>query len=72
MCFKKINKWVEKGIKNFKWYDISLIKGSVFFSTLFLITAWDYFRVLVLSFEWYWYLFLAIILGISPMMKFFK
>ncbi len=65
-------KWAEKGIKNYKWYDISLLKATVFFSTLFLLTVWDGFRDFVLGYEWYWYLSLAILAMISPMIKMFK
>jgi len=60
--------WLEKIIKKMKWYDISLVKLSVFFATLFLITVWSGFRNLVLGFEWYWYLIISIILMI-PLLK---
>ena len=46
-------KWAEKGIKNYKWYDVSLLKATVFFFTLFLLTVWDGFRDFVLGYEWY-------------------
>ena len=61
-------KWIEKLIKKMKWYDISIIKSSVFFATLFLITAWAGFRTFVLGFEWYWYLIITILLMI-PLLK---
>jgi len=60
--------WLNDNIKKMKWYDISLVKLTVFFTTLFLITAWTGFRNLVLEFEWYWYLLLAIIL-MMPLLK---
>ena len=63
-----ITKWLKKFIKRMKWYDISLIKLSVFFSTLFLITIWAGFRNLVLGVEWYWYLIISVILMI-PIFK---
>lgn len=63
-------KWMENGIRKLSWYDISLIKGAVFFSTLFLLTVWDSFRNIALSIDWYWYLALAILFTISPMSKF--
>ena len=49
-------KMVENCAKKMKWQDMSLLKLCVFFTTLFLITAWTGFRNLVLSFDWYWYL----------------
>ncbi|MBT7902519.1 hypothetical protein HN587_01555 [Candidatus Woesearchaeota archaeon] len=63
--------WANKQIKKLKWYDISLVKLSVLFSTLFLITAWSGFRNLVLSFSWYWYLIITIALMIPVLKKMF-
>lgn len=60
--------WVEKLIPKMKWHDISLLKLSVFFFTLFLVTAWAGFRNFILGFEWYWYLILFVIVSI-PLMK---
>jgi len=64
-------KWGERLIKKMKWYDISLIKLSTFFATLFLITVWPAFQKLVLGIEWYWYLILSIIFAISALKKMF-
>ncbi len=64
----KIIKWLEKVVKRMKWYDISLVKLTVFFMTLFLITAWTGFRELVLGIEGYWYLVLAVI-SMIPLFK---
>lgn len=61
----------EKSIKKMKWFDVSLVKLSVFFFTLFLITAWADFRVLVLGIEWFYYLIAAIILCIPLLKKMF-
>lgn len=58
----------ENFIKKMKWYDIGLLKGAVFFATLFLITVWTGFRNLVLGFEWYWYLIITVLLMI-PLLK---
>lgn len=58
----------EKAAKKMKWHHFGLLKLSVFFWTLFLITVWSGFRNLVLGFEWYWYLIIAVILMI-PLMK---
>jgi hypothetical protein len=61
----------KKLTKKMKWYDFSLLKGATFFFTLFLITVWDAFRNLVLSFDWYWYLIIAILLSIPIFKKMF-
>ena len=63
--------WLGKNVKKMKWYDISFVKLTVFFMTLFLITAWAGFRNFVLGFEWYWYLIIAIILMIPLFKKMF-
>ena len=63
--------WLDEVIKKMKWYDISLVKLTVFFTTLFLITAWEGFRNLVLGFEWYWYLIIAVILVVPLLKKMF-
>ena len=54
-----------------KWYDFSLLKASVFFFTLFLLTVWDGFRIFVLGVQWYWYLVLAVIVAIPLWKKMF-
>jgi len=70
MCFKKLS---EKYIKKkMKWYDISLIKGSTLFATLFLVTAWPGFRDFVLSVSWQIWLILMIITALGPMMRYFS
>ena len=50
-------------------YDFSLIKGSVFFFTLFLMTVWEGFRNVALSVEWYWYLITGIVVSIPVFKK---
>jgi hypothetical protein len=67
MC---IFKWADKKIKKMKmkWYDVSLVKLSVMFATLFLITAWAGFRNFVLGFGWYWYLLITLVL-MAPLLK---
>lgn len=60
--------WLGKIVRKMKWYDISLLKLTVFFATLFLITAWAGFRDLVLGFAWYWYLIIMVIFMI-PLLK---
>jgi len=68
MC---LTKWLEKTVKKMKWYDISLVKLTVFFATLFLITVWEVFRNFVLGFDWYWYLIITIVLMIPLLKKMF-
>jgi len=54
-----------------KWYDISLLKSTVFFFTLFLITVWTGFRDVVLQIAWYWYLIVAVVCMIPLTKKMF-
>lgn len=68
MC---LTDWLAKLAKKMKWYDISLLKLVVFFTTLFMITAWTGFRELVLSYSWHWYLGIAVVLAISLLRKLF-
>ncbi|MFH1173620.1 MAG: hypothetical protein V1725_00620 [archaeon] len=58
-------------LKNMKWYDVSLIKLAVFFTTLFLMTAWAGFRDVVLGIAWYWYLIITIVLLVPLFKKMF-
>ncbi len=69
MCIKKLT---NRLIKKMKWYDISLLKGAVFFFTLFLITVWPQFRELILKIHWGWFLAIGIILAIPLMKKIFS
>lgn len=62
----------EKLCRKMKWYDVSILKATVFFSTLFLITAWTGFRNFVLGIEWYWYLIITIILMVPLLKKMFS
>ena len=64
MCFKVFN----KNIKKMTWKDISLIKLSVLFFTLFLAKIWPG----ILGFNWYTYLILFVLLGILPIIKIFR
>jgi len=63
--------WLNNKVKKMKWYDISCVKLAVFFVTLMLITVWPAFNNLVMGFAWYWYLILAIIFTLHPLMKMF-
>jgi hypothetical protein len=66
----KFFKMHEKAVKKMKWHHFSLLKLSMFFFTLFLVTVWPGFRNLVLGFEWYWYLIISLILAIPIIKKF--
>lgn len=63
--------WLDAAVKKMRWYDISLVKLSVFFATLFLITAWTEFRESVLGVEWYWYLGITLVLMLPLLKKMF-
>jgi hypothetical protein len=67
----KLFKWLDKNIKKMKWYDISLIKLSVFFATLFLVTVCPKFLSLVLGVDWYWYLLLVFVFAVPVAKKMF-
>jgi hypothetical protein len=62
----------DSSIKRMHWYDISMVKLSVFFFTLFLLTSWDGFANIVFSLDWYWYLGLTVLAAIPPMLKMLK
>jgi hypothetical protein len=64
-----LKKWIEGFIKKMKWYDVSLIKLSTFFATLFLVTGWPAFAGFVMQFDWYWYLMLSILFAIPALKK---
>lgn len=57
MCIE----WMKSYVKKMEWYDIGLIKLSVFFFTLFLITVWPGFNKLVMNIDWYWFLIVGVI-----------
>ena len=67
MCIK----WMKKLVRKLEWCDIALIKGTVFFATLFLITVWPAFLELVMRLDWYWYLVLTIVFAIPVFKKAF-
>ncbi len=52
-----------------QWYDVPILKLTVFFATLFLLTAWPAFRELLLGIDWYWYLGLTLIMMFYLMKK---
>ena len=61
-------KLTEKLLTKMKWYDVSFIKLTVFFATMFFMTAWPAFRDFFLGIEWYWYLLLTL-LFMAPILK---
>ena len=63
-----IPKFAKKFVRKMTVCDVSLIKLSVLFATLFLITVWPAFQTLALSIEWHWYL-IAFILVTLPVLK---
>ncbi len=64
-------KWYLKQVNKLKWYDVALVKWSVFFYTLFIIVAWTEFREFILSYGWHWYLIIALVLTIPLLKKIF-
>ncbi|MDD9953617.1 MAG: hypothetical protein OXR66_04725 [Candidatus Woesearchaeota archaeon] len=58
--------------KQMKWWDVSLLKSSVFFFTLFLFTVWSGFQSFVLGIAWYWWLALSLIVAIPLWKKMFS
>ena len=62
----------EKLVKNMKWYDVSLLKGSTFFLTLFLVTLWPQFQRAVFMIPWYIHLILGLAIGLPLIIKMFK
>ncbi len=63
---------VENCAKKMKWYDFSLLKLSMFFFTLFLVSVWAGFRDFVLGVAWYWHLVLAVVVAIPLLKKMFS
>ena len=58
--------------KNLKFCDISMIKLSVFFAALFLVSVWSGFANWVVSVHWVIFLVLALLLAVKPMIVVFK
>jgi len=64
MCFSYLN----KVIKKYKWWHISLLKLCVLAFALMIAKLWN--GILIL--EWYWYLVFGIVLMIPLLIKFFS
>ncbi len=60
--------WADSKIKNFKSYDISLIKIA---TTALVLMLAKFFPVLT-SLEWYWYLIVFFLTSVSVWLKMFK
>ena len=58
--------------KKMQWQDISFLKASVFFFTIFLLVAWGDFRNIALGIQWYWPLGLAILFSLPLWKKIFS
>jgi len=65
----QLMKMFDRCTKSMKWYDFSMLKLSVFFFTLFLLTAWSGFRDLVLGISWVVYLALAVVVSVPLLVK---
>ena len=59
-------------IKNFNTWDIGLVKLSVFFFTLWLVSMIPGFRNWVGSISHWWFLAAFIVLALGPVIKAFK
>lgn len=64
MGFEKCNEMVKK----LKWFDMGLIKLSMFAFTLMLAKLWSP----LLSLEWYWYGALFVLFVLMPTYRMFK
>jgi len=62
-------RFLNRAIDKMKWQDISMLKLSVFFFTLFLVTAWGWFSDLVLNIPWYWHLLLGVVFALPLLYK---
>ena len=66
--FKLIKDLNENFISNMKWYDVSLVKLSVFIITLLLAKYVNIF----LHAPWYWYVLLFLVVSARPYYLAFK
>lgn len=63
--------FINKKVQKMKWYDISLLKLTVVFATLFVLTVWSGLRNFIISFEWFWYAEITAILMVPLLYRFF-
>ena len=66
--FKFIKDLNENFISNMQWYDVSLLKLSVFIITLLLV---KYVNILLHA-SWYWYVLLFLVVSARPYYLAFK
>jgi len=66
--FKFIKDINENFISNMQWYDVSLVKLSVFIITLLLA---KYINILLYA-SWYWYVLLFLVVSARPYYLAFK
>jgi len=66
--FKFIKDLNENFISNMQWYDISLVKLSVFIITLLLAK----YVTILLHASWYWYVLLFLVVSARPYYLAFK
>ena len=57
------SEWVDKRIKKLRWFDISLIKASVFVFVLMLVKFWPS----LIYLDWYWYFIIFLVFAIRPL-----
>jgi hypothetical protein len=65
-------RWAEKATKRLRWFDIGILKIDVMLFTLFVLTAWEGLRDVLLGVAWYWYLLLTVVLTIPLLLRCFK
>ena len=58
--------------KNLGFWDIGLTKLSVLFATLFLVSVWKGFANWAINTHWAWFLVVALVLAIKPLISVFK
>ncbi len=58
--------------KNLKLCDISMIKLSVLFATLFLVSVWSGLATWAVNTHWAWFLIACLLLAIKPILTVFK
>lgn len=61
------NEWMNSKIKNCVWFDISLVKIAAAAFILMIAKLW----APILSLEWHWYLIIAVLASIKPVIKIF-
>jgi hypothetical protein len=53
--------WLEHKTEKLKWWDVALVKVSVFFFAFFLVTFLDDFRIFITDAWWGWYLIFSLV-----------